>query len=343
MKKIILTLIAMSLALPTLTACDSGKTLNILTWDGYIPEDVIMEFEEQTGITINFSNFNTNEEMLAKLSSGNADYDLVIASDYMIDITAKKGLISELDKSKLPNYKNIDEAYLNQYYDKDNKYTVPYAPGTPLIVYDASKVDVDIKGYNDLWNPALKNNVILLDDARNIIGITLKSLGYSFNETDDAKLNEAKDKLSELKDNIYKLDYNNPYEAIISGEADVAYMFTPQVLLALEARPELTVVYPEEGMGFGIDSWFIPTCATNTDEAHEFLNYILEPEVGANISEQIMYMCINKASAEYLSEDFTSNPALYIPADILGNTEFIQDVGDATEKYDKIWTDFKQQ
>ncbi len=350
MKKIILLIAAVLLIIGALASCgtdnssNSNRTLNVLTWDGYIPEDVISSFEKSSGIKMNFSNFNDNEEMLSKLSAtDSAEYDLVIASDYMIDIAVKMGLIDELDKSQIPNYENIDAVYLNQYYDPGNKYTVPYGPGTPLIVYDPQKIDIDIKGYNDLWNTELKNNIVLLDDARNIIGITLKSMGYSFNETDEEILNKAKDKLATLKDNIHHFDYNNPYESIISGEASVAYMFTPQVLLAIQARPELKVVYPEEGMGFGIDSWFIPITAKNKDEAHEFLNYILEPEIGANISEQIMYMCPNKASYPYLSENFTNNPALYIPTEILGTPEFIKDVGSATSIYDKIWTEFKQQ
>ena len=154
--------------------------------------------------------------------------------------------------------------------------------------------------------------------------------------------NEAKEKLFKLEENIDQLNYNNPYEALISGEVDVAYMFTSQVALALQERPKLKVVYPEEGLGVGIDAWFIPSSAKNKEEAHEFLNYILDPEVGADISEQIMYMCVNKASEEYLSDKFKNNQALYIPSDKLGNPEFIRDVGDATGLYDKIWTEFKQ-
>lgn len=346
MKKIISFALALLMLVPVISSCSKNtneRTLNVLTWDGYIPQDVIESFEKDTGIKMNFSNFNDNEEMLSKLSASDAsEYDVVIASDYMIDIAAKMGLIEEIDKTKVPNYENINEVYLNQYYDPENKYTVPYAAGTPLIVYDPQKVMIDIKGYNDLWNPELKNSIVLLDDARNIIGITLKSMGYSFNETDENILNKAKEKLFKLKDNVHHFDYNNPYESIISGEVSVSYMFTPQVLLALQERPELKVVYPEEGMGFGIDSWFIPKSSKNKDEAHEFLNYILEPKTGANIAEQIMYMCINKASDEYLSEDFTKNPALYIDSEILGTPEFIKDVGDATAIFDKIWTEFKQ-
>lgn len=328
-----------------LTSCGgSEKTLNILTWDGYFPENVLNDFSESTGTQLNITNFQTNEEMLMKLeASQGGDYDIVIGSDYIIDIAAKQNLIAEIDKSKIPNYENIDPNFQNQYYDPENKYTIPYSAGTPLIVYDPAKVNVEIKGYADLWNTELKDSLVMLDDARNTLGITLKTMGKSFNETDPAVLEEAGKKLAELKPNIRLLDYNNPHTAIISGEASIGYMFTPQVLLALAEKPDLKVVYPEEGMGFGIDNMFIPAKAPNMDTAHEFLNYILEPEVGADVSEQIMYICCNKASEPYLSEEFKTNQCLYIPSEILGNTEFIEDVGDATEIFTKIWTDFKQQ
>ena len=182
----------------------------------------------------------------------------------------------------------------------------------------------------------------MMDDARNVIGITLKSMGKSMNETDPAVLEQAKEKLLKLKPNIHHLDYNNPNDAMVSGEAAVGYMFTPQVILALQERPDLKIVYPSEGMGFGIDSWFVPLNAPHKDNAYAFLNDILDAKTGARVSEQTLYLCPNKASEPYLSEEFKSNQALHIPAEFLGNTEFIEDVGDATEIYDKIWTEFKQ-
>lgn len=319
------------------------KTLNVLTWDGYIPEDIAAEFSEETGIKLNYANFNDNEEMLSKLeTTEGGQYDLVIGSDYIIDIARKKGLLSELDKTKIPNYDNLDPAFLGQYYDPDNLYTVPYTAGTPLIIYDPAKVTVDIRSFDDLWNPALENQIVMMDDARNVIGITLKSMGKSMNETDPAVLEQAKEKLLKLKPNIHHLDYNNPNDAMVSGEAAVGYMFTPQVILALQERPDLKIVYPSEGMGFGIDSWFVPLNAPHKDNAYAFLNDILDAKTGARVSEQTLYLCPNKASEPYLSEEFKSNQALHIPAEFLGNTEFIEDVGDATEIYDKIWTEFKQ-
>ena len=320
----------------------ANNELNILTWDGYIPQDILDGFSESENIKINISNFDSNEEMLAKISTGNAGYDLVIGSDYIVDIARKQDLLVELDKSKIPNYENLDEGYLSKFYDPENKYTVPYSAGSPVILYDKSKTGAEINGYGDLWNKELKGKVLLIDDARNIVGITLKSLGYSMNTTEPEKLAEAKDKLAELKENIHHLNYTNPHESLISGDVDIAYLFSSQAYLALEARPELEVVFPEEGIGFGIDCWFIPKGAQNTDNAHKFLNYITDAENGAKITEQIMYLSPNKAAREFLPDTIKNNPIFNIPADKLKNSEFIQDIGSAAEEYTKIWTEFKQ-
>lgn len=347
MKKLITLFLVSILSVTTIVGCSNKneeKTLNIFTWDTYVPQDIIDSYSKSMNVKVNYSNFESNEEMLTKLEANNAgEYDIVIASDYIIDIARKKGnILSELDKSKIPNYKNIDSNFQNQYYDPDNTYTIPYGAGTPLIVYDPDIVNIDIKGYEDLWNPLLKDSIVMMDDGRNVIGITLKTLGKSFNETDPVILEQAKQKLLELKPNIRTLSYDNPQGALISSEASVGYLFTPQVLATLEARPELKVVYPSEGMGFGIDSIFIPYNAPNKDIAYSFINYILDGEIGAKVSSQTKYICANKAAVEFLPEEYKNNESLYIPSDILGKTEFIQDVGEMTSVFDKIWTEFKQ-
>ena len=343
MKKFITLLLAGLMSL-TIASCGQKEQneLNILTWDGYIPQDVLDKFSEENNVKINISNFDTNEEMLAKISTGNSGYDLVIGSDYIIDIARKQDLLEELDKSKIPNYVNLDENYISKSYDPENKYTVPYSAGSPIIVYDPEKIDIDIKGYNDLWDKSLKGKVLLLDDARNILGITLKSMGESMNTTNAEVLAKAKDKLMLLKDNVHHLNYNNPHESLISGEVDIAYMFSSQAFLALAERPGLKAVYADEGIGFGIDNWFIPKGAKNIDNAHKFLNLILDAETGAYITEQIMYPTPNKAARELLPEDIKNNVVFNIPGDKLKNAEFIQDIGDVAEEYAKIWTEFKQ-
>jgi len=345
MKKRILALVAASvLVVGLLAGCSDGKSggeLNIFTWDGYVPQSVVDKFTEKTGIKVNFSNFDTNEEMLTKLqATKGGEYDIVIASDYIIDIARGEGLVKELDKNIIKNYDNIASGYRKQYYDPEDKYTVPYAVGTPLIVYDPAKVSVDIKGFADLWDPALAESIVAMDDARNIIGITLKSMGYGFNETDPAVLAAAKEKLFKLKPNIRALSYDNTQSMLITGEASVGYLFTSQVVELMNARPDYKIVYPEEGLGFGIDAAFVPKNAPNSENAMKFLNFMLEPEIGAEIAQFTLYVCPNEKAMEHIPEDTKLRDYLYIPAEKLEGSEFIKDVGEAADTYYKIWTEF---
>jgi spermidine/putrescine transport system substrate-binding protein len=319
--------------------------LNIFTWELYIDYDtVIAPFELETGIHVNYTNFTSNEEMLAKLDNvGGGEYDIVLASDYALDILRGQGLLYKLDKALIPNFANIDEGYQGQYFDPEDEYTVPYAAGTPLIVYDERYVDVEITGYESLWDPALADSIVVMDDARNVIGITLKTLGQSFNVRDTAILEQAKEKLLRLKPNIRALNYDTPHNLMISGEATVGYMFTPQVIWAMSENPNLKLVYPQEGLGFGIDGLVVPVNAPHPMNAHAFMDFVLRPEIGAAVFEVQNYLNCNKAAIPLLSDAYKDNPVLYVPAGLLQGAEYIEDVGDATPIYDEIWTAFKQE
>lgn len=319
---------------------DPGE-LNIYTWAEYVPQDIIDRFEEETGIRVNYTNFEANEEMLAKLeTSGGGEYDIIIASDYIIKIAADEGLVKEIDKEKVPNYSNIDPIFQNFFYDPDNKLTVPYGPGIPLIVYDPSVVATEITGYDSLWDPSLKDSVALMDSERVVMGMTLKTMGESFNTEDLDVIQAAGDKLLELAPNVRVLSQNQTQDFLLSGEVSAAFLFTSQVVLALSQNPDLQVVYPEEGLGFGVDAAFIPSQAPNSDNAHAFLNFILDGEIGAEVSQQTYYLCPNKASYEFLPEEFQKS--LIISTDDVPNGEFIQDVGpEATALHEELWTEFK--
>nr|MDD6335338.1 spermidine/putrescine ABC transporter substrate-binding protein [bacterium] len=350
MKKIgvwLLAVLMLAMCLTPLAACGkkADDQLVLFTWADYFPQDVLDAFEKDTGIEIVYTYFDSNEEMLSKLQSAKGgDYDVILASDYILDIARREGLLSKLDKEQISNFKDIDPVFQGHFYDPDNEYTVPYAAGTPLIIYDPAKVSIDIKGYNDLWDASLKDSIVMMDDARNVMGVALWSMGESLNTTDEAKLRAAGDKLMQLKPNIRVLDYNLPHEKMISGEASVGYMFTPQVLWALSERPDLKVVYPEEGMGFGIDSCVVPVNAPHQENAFKFLNYILDGQVSAKLSEFTQYINCVTTAKEFLSKEYLENEVLYIPSEILGEAEFMEDIGaEATEVVDEIWVKFKQQ
>lgn len=344
MKKINLMIICIFTAL-LFTSCQSeGKQeLNILTWADYVPNEVVLDFENETGIKVNYSNFSTNDEMLAKLeASKGGQYDVIICSDYIIDIMRKKeNLIKELDTSKIENLKNIEEEFKNKYYDPENKYSIPYSASSALIVYDSAKVDFEIKGYKDLWNEKLKDSIVLLDGDRDIIGLTLQKMGYSVNETDKDILNKAKDDLLKLKPAIIGFDANKPHEMMISGEASVGYMFGSQATAVMNEIPTLKFVFPEEGMGFYIDNVVVPYNAPNSDNAYKFINYILDGKVSAKISSTINYINTNSAAKEFLPEEFLNNTAINIPKQSLEKAEVYMDIGEAKIEYDRIWTEFK--
>lgn len=316
--------------------------LSIYTWEGMFPKSVVTSFEEETGIKVVYNNFDYNETMLTKLQNADGgDYDLVIADDYIIESVIGEGLAQKLNKAELPSLGNINPLYQNTYYDKDNEYTIPYGAGIQTIVYDEEAVSVDIKGYEDLWNEALADNVGIIANYRVINGMALKTMGESYNTEDTAKITEAGEKLLTLAPNIRVIKDDNLQDDIISGEIGAAVMYTSQVTMAKLARPELKVVYPEEGLGLGIMAGFIPSNAPNTEAAHMFLEYILDPKRAAECFEFLGYYSTNLAAEEYISDEMKE--FLTIPSDFsTDKMEMIEDVPSSiAEVHEKVWTEFK--
>lgn len=340
-KKIIAMLLCTAMLGTMLTGCNEKKEednreLVLYTWEGLFPQEVLDSFEEEKGIKIISSNFDSNETMLEKVQqSDGKDYDLVIGDDYIIEQVVNSGLAKELDKAKLTNYGNINPLYQSQFYDPDNKYTIPHGAGIPLIVYDPEQVDFEIKGYSDLWNPELEDKIATIASYRAIEGMVLLTMGKSMNEEDPAVIKEAGEKLKELAPNIRMIQDTNTQNALLNGEAAVGILYTSQVIAALAENPDLKVVYPEEGLGFGIMNFYIPKNAPDTEEAYEFLDYILEPEVAAECFNFLGYYCTNKAADELV------NPDLVVP-DSVTKGEIIQNVSqEAEEVYNQNWTEFK--
>ena len=340
-KKIVSMILCAALAGSMLTGCgekkeEDNKELVLYTWEGLFPQEVLTDFEDETGIRIISSNFDSNETMFEKVQqSDGKDYDLVIGDDYIIEQIVNNGLAKELDKEKLKNYDNINPLYQSQFYDPENKYTIPHGAGIPLIVYDPEQVDFEIQGYEDLWNPALEDKIATIASYRAVEGMVLLTMGKRMNEQDPAVIKEAGEKLKELAPNIRMIQDTNTQNALLNGEASVGILYTSQVIAALAENPDLKVVYPKEGLGFGIMNFFIPKNAPDTEEAYAFLDYILEPEVAAKCFDFVGYYCTNKAADELV------NPDLVVP-DSVTKGEIIQNVStEAEEAYNQNWTEFK--
>jgi spermidine/putrescine transport system substrate-binding protein len=317
-----------------------GGELNLFAWDAMFPQEVLDGFEEETGIKINYSNFDSNEAMLAKLEESNGSgYDIVFCDDYIIEVAIEEGLVQKLDKTKLKNYGNLDPRFMSQFYDPTNEYTVPHGAGIPLIVYDPSLTDVDIKGYKDLWNPALVDNVAITANYRVISGITLLSMGKHFNEEDLSVIQSAGDRMMELAPNIRVISDSNAQDFLISGEVAAAFLYNSQVYLAMTSKEGLKMVYPEEGLGYGFMAGFLPSQSGNPDAALAFIDYINTPENAAKCFEFLGYYCTNKAAEPYISEDMKQ--FIILPEDAAGG-EIIQNVSpEADALYLEIWDKFK--
>ena len=322
------------------------KVVNVFTWANYIPDNVIKDFEKSSGVKVNYSNFSTNEEMLAKLQAAKGgEYDVVICADYMVQIMSKQKnlLIQPINKTALTNYKNIDKAYLDQYFDKTNTYSVPYSLGSEMIVYNPDKVKKDIKGIDDLWDPSLKGTEVLLEDPRSVIGMALTKLGYSINETDPAKLAQAKAELKKLRANVKVFDADTPMTSLINGDTTIGVMWGSQASAAIKGNPKLKIVYPKQGMQFEEDNLIIPVNAPHQKNAEKFINFVLEGKASSDITTSIEYININTAAKKYMSQKILDNKAIYIPKEEFTKAKHLEDVGSASKVYDSIWSEFKQQ
>lgn len=339
MKRTAAVLLCAALAGSTLTGFASAgddKELVLFTWEGMFPQEVLDGFEEETGVKIVYSNFDTDETMLEKLSMAKGgDYDIVIADDYILESVIGEGLAEKLDKEKLENIGNINPLYQGQFYDPSDEYTVPYGAGIPLIVYDPEQVDMEINGYGDLWDPALTDSIALIGNYRVINGITQLAMGKSMNEEDLEVIKKTGDMLLQLAPNVRMIQDDNTQNALLNGEASVALLYTSQVTAALAENPDLEVVYPQEGLGFGIMGMFIPGDAPDKDAAYSFMDYIMQPDVAAQCFNYMGYYCTNKAA------DSLVDPNLVVPEDV-EKGEIIQNVSpEAEEQYNKNWTEFK--
>ena len=317
-----------------------GGELNLYTWDGMFPQEILSGFEEETGVRIRYSNFDYDEDMLAKLEeTEGGDYDLVIADDYIIELVIQEGLAQKLDTARLESYADLNPVFMSQFYDPQNEYTVPHGAGIPLLVYDPALTDVELTGYEDLWDPALADSVALIGNYRVINGIALKVLGQSYNTEDLDVIRAAGDKLLELAPNIRVINDSNTQDFLISGEVAAAFLYTSQVYLAMTARPDLEMVYPKEGLGFGIMGAFIPSQAPNADAAYAFLDYINRPENAAKCAEYTGYYCTNQAAEEFISPEMRK--FLVLPA-TSAQGEIVQNISqEAEDLHSEIWNQFR--
>jgi len=346
MKKLKTVLLLALLPALLLTGCSKSKStageLNFFNWTEYMPQSVLDAFEKEYNIKINYSMYSSNEEMLAKVKSGEKGmYDLVVPSDYMVDIMRTEGELEKLDMSKITNFGNIDPQYTKMYFDPLNEYSVPYMISNAILCYNSDKIPGGIKSFTEIFDPKYKNQLVVLDDQRMVMAIAALALGESINETDPVKLKAIKEKLFSLKPNIKVFDSDSPKSQMISGETSIGYVWCAEAALAMQENPHILPVYPTEGLALMFDNMAIPAGARNKENAMLFINFILRPEISKMISEEFPYVNPNKAAYPILPDSYKNNPASNPPAGALDKGQLVKNLGDDAQLYDDIWTEFK--
>lgn len=318
-------------------------TLVLYNWSEYLPKKVLRQFTKETGIPVRYSTYDSNEVMYAKIKTvKGVGYDLIVPSTYYVDRMRREGLLQKIDRSKLSNFGNLNPRLLNQSYDPNNDYSIPYLWGTTGIGYNADKVAPgQLKRWADLWDPAYRNKLLLLNDMREVFSMGLRTLGYSINTTDENQIRAAYEKLVELMPNVRVFDSESPKTKFLANEVVAGMLWNGEVYQGSLENPNLQYSYPEEGATLWIDSLVISAGAQNVDAAHQFIDFVLRPEIAKQINEEVGYSSPNLPAIQLLPEKMRNNRALYPTDADLSKADFQADVGDALTIYDRYWQRLK--
>jgi spermidine/putrescine-binding protein len=320
----------------------SVRKINVLNWSSYIPDTVIKDFEDETGIIVNYQTYSSNEELLAKISGARrGTYDLIFPSDYMVILMRKRGIIQKLDKSRVSNYKNLNSNYLGLDYDKNNNYSLPFLAATTLIAYNSKNIKDNITSYNDLLNSNYKNNIVILDDQRTIIGIALLANGYDMNSTKDSELEVAKKWLLKLKPNLKAYDSDSPKTFLISRECDIGLLWNAEAAMTMQENKDIKVVYPKEGLIRSIDNFVIPKGGKHRKDIYKFINYLLRAEVMKKIIDAYPYKNVNSETSKLLDVNYLNNKAANVSDSLMRDAYEVKNIGKNIAKYDKLWAEIK--
>lgn len=331
-------------------ACDPGATdgdLDLYNWSEYIDPELIPAFEEQYGVSVTETFFDSNETMLAQVQAGGAAYDLVVPSDYMISIMAEEGLLVPLDKGALTNLGNLDPTFTGLPFDPDNEFSVPYQWGTTGIGFAYEAVGED---FDPSWalifepDPSYAGQISLLNDARETLGAALKYLGYSVNTTSQEELDEAVELIKGMRDAIAKYDSDQFEDDLVSGETVVAHGWSGDFFAAfdeVDGWEDFGYIIPQEGAVAWVDNMAIPTTADAPCTAHTFIDFILDAENGAALTNFNFYASPNVASEPFIDAEILEDEAIYPPDEAFDRLEFIADTGDFELQYQDALTEIK--
>lgn len=321
-----------------------GTELNVFNWGEYISDgsegsfDVNKEFEELTGIKVNYTNYESNEAMFSKMKSNAVSYDIIIPSDYMIERLINEDMLQKVDMSKLSNYVNIDDQYKNLFFDPNNEYSVPYNVGMVGLIYNTETVKEKPTSWSVMWDEKYKDDILTFNNPRDAFAIAQFLLGQDLNTTNKSDWDKAAEKLKEQNSVLQARVMDEIFNKMESDNASIAPYYAGDYLLMKTNNDKLDFVYPEEGTNIFVDSICIPKNAENYEAALMYINFLLEPEVALANAEFIMYATPNKAVRENPEYSLKDEKILY--PDVLPKTQYFHDIDpEVRSYYEKLWED----
>ncbi len=323
-------------------------TLNVYNWGEYISNgsddsvDVVSAFEKLTGIKVNYTTFDSNESMYAKLKSGAADYDVVVPSDYMVAKMISEGMLMPLNYDNIPNFQNIDENYRFADYDPENKYTVPYMLCTTGIIYNTTMVDKAPTSWADLWDEQYAGNILMFNNSRDAYAIAAFKAGKSINPESPEEVDEVVEELKAQKPLVQAYVMDEIFDKMIGGEAAIGVYYSGDAITMIDDNPDLAWVFPEEGSVLSVDSMCIPATSEHEEAAEMFINFMCEVDIGKANAEYIGYTTPMEVVREVLDDEL-KNSEIAFPSEEVEEKEavFTALSDDVNNELDVKWSEMK--
>lgn len=325
------------------------REVRVLMWSDYIDPDLVKDFEKTANTKVIIDVYEETESMLAKLQAGgDAQYDLIVASDHAVPVLAKLGLLAKLDRAQIPNAVNVDKRFNNPPYDPKGEYAIPYQWGTVGILYNKEKLPNFAASWAEVFGGDPKGRFLMLDSNRDTLGAALRASGKSVNATDVADVRAAGIKVLAAKEHKNFVGFDGSVGAakkVVTGQADFALVYNGDALNAIrEAGDEgkkFEYVVPDEGSIIWVDTMVVPARAKDRAAAHQFINYLLDGPTGAKLSNYIQFATPNAASLPAIEESARKDPRIYPPEELIKKLEYLEDLGQNTRLYDEVWTAIK--
>jgi spermidine/putrescine transport system substrate-binding protein len=320
----------------------TNQTLRIYTWANYTDDELLKNFKDKTGIQAVVDTYDSNETMLAKMQAGGGKaYSIVYPSDYMVEQMVQQGMLVPLDKSRLNGINNLMEKWQNPVYDKENAHSIPVVWGTTGIIFDPKKIDGDLKGWDYVWDNTdkLRRRITMINDVREVMGATLKYLGYSLNSTKQSEIEAAYKKLLEIKPAIASFITNGWEDQLSSGDLTLAMAYSQDAIALIGENSKLKYIVPETGASLWTDTVVIPKTAPNVDAAYQWVQFMLEPENTAKMVERLKISTPNNAAFEKLPDNLKQDQNLFPSKQTLAKCEGVAPVpSNISSLYDRYWT-----